>query len=72
MWAEDRFGAEATLSLSLPPALPSLSSPNGDKAAGHHDDHHDDEAHEDVGVGGDKLLANGDAADADECENLSM
>ena len=58
------------LSLSL--SLPSLSSPNGDKAAAHHDDHHNDEAHEDVGVGGDKLPANGDATDADECENLSM
>ena len=58
------------LSPSLPPALPSLSSPNGDKAAAdHHHDHHDD-----VGIGGEKIdkklefltFAHGDTSYSDD------
>ena len=57
MWAEDRFGAEATLSLHPAPCLPSISSPNGDKAdAGR--DH--DEMHKNA------CNANGETAAADK------
>ena len=55
-WAEDRFGAEATLSLHTV-RLPSISSPNGDKAdAGR--DH--DEMHKNA------CNANGETAAADK------